>query len=148
MALRFVILGGGPAGVRAATTAARLGAEVTLIERDIIGGAANLWDCVPSKAMISTGGELIRFRHAAGMGLDVPETHVDPEALRTRITEIVGKLESSNRRLLESQGVNLIRGTGRLIDAHTVEADSAEGIVAIEADAIMVATDSRPRIPD
>lgn len=146
--MRFVILGGGPAGVRAATTAARLGAEVTLIERDIIGGAANLWDCVPSKAMISTGGELIRFRHAGGMGLDVPEPNVDPEALRTRITEIVNKLESSNRRLLESQGVNLIRGTGRLLDAHTVQADSAEGVVEIEADAIMVATGSRPRIPD
>jgi dihydrolipoamide dehydrogenase len=52
---RFVIVGGGPAGVQAAATAARLGAEVTLVERDIVGGAANQWDCIPSKAVIATG---------------------------------------------------------------------------------------------
>ena len=42
MALRFVIIGGGPAGNVAASHAARLGAEVTVIEKDIIGGAAHL----------------------------------------------------------------------------------------------------------
>ena len=49
MAHRFVVIGGGPAGNEAATTAARLGAEVTLIERDVIGGAAHLLDCICSK---------------------------------------------------------------------------------------------------
>jgi heterodisulfide reductase subunit A-like polyferredoxin len=49
VATRFVIIGGGPAGNTAATHAARLGAEVTLIERDVIGGAAHLWDCIPSR---------------------------------------------------------------------------------------------------
>ena len=58
MATRMVIIGGGPAGNQAATTAARLGAEVTLIERDVVGGAAHLWDCIPSKAMIATGGAM------------------------------------------------------------------------------------------
>ena len=53
--MRFVIIGGGPAGNQAAMHAASLGVEVTLIERDIVGGAANLWDCIPSKAMIATG---------------------------------------------------------------------------------------------
>jgi dihydrolipoamide dehydrogenase len=42
----MVIIGGGPAGHSCATTAARLGAEVVLIERDTIGGAAHLWDCI------------------------------------------------------------------------------------------------------
>ena len=58
MPVRFVIIGGGPAGNTAATHAARLGAEVTLVERDIVGGAAHLWDCIPSKAMIATGGAM------------------------------------------------------------------------------------------
>ncbi len=58
MPMRFVIIGGGPAGNTAATHAARLGADVTLIERDIVGGAAHLWDCIPSKAMIATGGAM------------------------------------------------------------------------------------------
>ena len=53
---RFLILGGGPAGNTAATYAARLGADVIMVERDVVGGAAHLWDCIPSKTMIATGG--------------------------------------------------------------------------------------------
>ena len=70
MAIRFVIIGGGPAGHQAATYAARLGADVTLIERDIVGGAAHLWDCIPSKAMIATGAAIGASRRANAMGLE------------------------------------------------------------------------------
>ena len=148
MSLRFVIVGGGPAGTQAATYAARLGAQVTLIERDIVGGAANLWDCVPSKAMIVTGGVLNQIRESADMGLGVQAPAVDLDALRERISSITTRLESSNRRLLESQGVNLVRGTGRLVDDHTVIATTDQGELTFPADAVMVSTGSRPRIPD
>jgi len=46
--------------------AARLGADVTLIEKDILGGAANLWDCIPSKAMIAAGGVMSFVSRATG----------------------------------------------------------------------------------
>jgi ribulose 1,5-bisphosphate synthetase/thiazole synthase len=55
---KLVIIGGGPAGHSAASAAARRGVSVTLIEREILGGAAHLLDCVPSKAMIATGGAM------------------------------------------------------------------------------------------
>jgi NAD(P)H dehydrogenase (quinone) len=148
MSLRFVIIGGGPAGTQAATHAARLGADVTLIERDIVGGAANLWDCIPSKAMIGTGAALDEIHQARGMGLRVPTPTLDFEALRERVDSIETRLETAGRRLLESQGVELVRGTGRLIDAHTVVATTVEGDRTFEADAVMVSTGSRPRIPD
>ena len=148
MALRFVIIGGGPAGTAAATYAARLGAEVTVIERDIIGGAANLWDCVPSKAMIATGATYGNIAAAADMGIVAETPVVDLDGLRERIGSIVHKLGSSTLELLESQGVRIIEGTGRLADAHTVIATTAQGDEAIEADAILVSTGSRPRIPE
>jgi len=97
MAHRFVVIGGGPAGNQAATTAARLGAEVTVIERDVVGGAAHLWDCIPSKAMIATGDAMTMLRQAGDMGLRDVEARLDFDALRARITASVSRLETSGR---------------------------------------------------
>ena len=148
MATRLVIIGGGPAGNQAATQAAKLGADVTIIERDIIGGAAHLWDCIPSKAMIASGGALSQLRAARGMGLTEVTASLDSEALRVRNADIEARLERSITGLLESQSVRLIRGTGRLVGTHEVVADSEEGPVELEADAILLSTGSRPRIPE
>ena len=147
MSIRFVIVGGGPGGNTAATVAARLGAEVTLIERDLVGGAAHLWDCVPSKAMIATGGFLSELHRAEVMGL-AAEGRLDLDALRARIAGIEQKLHHSICELLSSQGVRMIRGTGRLKGPHEVIAETADGVEEIQADAILLATGSRPRIPD
>ncbi|MHB1488162.1 MAG: dihydrolipoyl dehydrogenase family protein [Acidimicrobiales bacterium] len=148
MAVRFVIIGGGPAGTQAATHAARLGAEVTLVERDVLGGAANLWDCIPSKAMISTGGVMALIRRSHTMGLSCQDASLDMEALRARVASIAGHLEYSVTELLRSQGVRVIAGTARLVDQRTVVIGSADGEITVEADAILLSTGSRPRVPD
>ncbi len=148
MATRLVIIGGGPAGNQAATQAAKLGAEVTLIERDIIGGAAHLWDCIPSKAMIASGGALSQLKTAQGMGLAEVNASLDLDALKVRNASIEGRLERSITGLLESQSVRLLRGTGRLVGPHEVVADTADGPVELDADAILLSTGSRPRIPE
>ena len=147
MPVRFVIIGGGPAGNTAATVAASLGADVTMIERDIVGGAAHLHDCIPSKAMVATGNELADLARAKTMGLDA-QGSLDVPALRARIGGMEETLREGVTSLLESQGVRLIRGTGRLIGAYTVEATSDAGFEEIEADAILLATGSRPRVPE
>jgi NAD(P)H dehydrogenase (quinone) len=148
MAIRFAIIGGGPAGNSAATHAARLGAEVTVIERDVIGGAANLWDCIPSKAMIATGGALTYVHQSEGMGVDVTGGHIDIDTLRGRLRSIESRIERSLTDLLESQRVRLLRGAARLTGPNTIVADTADGLVEIEADIIVLATGSRPRIPE
>jgi pyruvate/2-oxoglutarate dehydrogenase complex dihydrolipoamide dehydrogenase (E3) component len=145
---KLVIIGGGPGGNTAATHAARLGADVTVIEKDIIGGAAHLWDCIPSKTMIATGNAMTFAQRATGMGLGHLDAHFDPVAQRQRILGIEGHLNTSVHDLLESQGVRLIRGVGRVKGAHEVVAETEDGIEELEADAIVVSTGSRPRIPD
>jgi NAD(P)H dehydrogenase (quinone) len=144
---RLVIIGGGPAGNTCATVAAMLGAEVTLIERDIIGGAAHLWDCIPSKAMIATGGELGELQRAQAMGLRA-EGSLDVEALKSRIADIQSHLHDSVCELLGSQGVRLLIGTARLKDAHTVVVETSAGSEELPADFVVVATGSRPRVPE
>ncbi len=148
MATRFVIIGGGPAGNTAATTAARLGAEVTMIERDVVGGAAHLWDCIPSKSMIATGRAISRTRAIPGMGLASVDTNVDVEMLGRRIRSIEDTMRNNTTELLRSQGVRIIRGVGRFAGPNTVVVDGANGVETIEFDAALIATGSRPRIPE
>jgi dihydrolipoamide dehydrogenase len=145
--VRVVILGGGPAGNTCATVAATLGAQVTLVERDIVAGAAHLWDCIPSKSMIATGGELTELGRAHAMGLEA-HGRLDVTALRERVAGIQQHLHRTVVDLLESQHVRLIIGAGRMKDSHTVVVETATGLEEIEADFIVVATGSRPRIPD
>ncbi len=148
MTKHFVIIGGGPAGNTAATYAARFGAKVTMIERDLVGGAAHLRDCVPSKAMIATGSALGTINDAQRMGLTDVSATLDFDALRRRIASIGERLEHSTRTLLESQGVKLLRGTGRLVGPHQVIVETDDGPLEIEADVVLLATGSRPRIPE
>ena len=144
----MVIIGGGPAGNQAATTAARLGAEVTLIERDVVGGAAHLWDCIPSKAMIATGGALGDLSRAQSMGMRSVSAELDLGALKDRITAIQDRLESSVGSLLHSQGVRIVHGSARLVGTNEVEIDGPSGLETVGADVIVLSTGSRPRIPD
>ena len=147
-ATRFVIIGGGPAGHSAATTAARLGAQVTLIERDVLGGAAHLWDCIPSKAMIASGGALSFVHRSSGMGLSKMRAEIDQDGLKRRIAEIEERMHRSVADLLRDQGVRVIAGVGRLTGPHGVQAETTDWVEELEADAILVATGSRPRIPE
>ncbi len=148
MSVHFVILGGGPAGNTAATHAARLGAQVTVVERDIIGGAAHLWDCIPSKTMIATGGALSFAQRIEGMGLEMVTAEVDPAGLKDRVDGIVGRLNRSITGLLESQRVRLIKGGAAFTGPHEVEVATVDGTERLAFDAALIATGSRPRIPD
>lgn len=145
---KLVIIGGGPAGNSCATYAARFGADVVMIEDQIVGGAAHLLDCVPSKAMIATGGAMAFLRRSKGMGLEDVDPHIDPDALRDRLAGIQNRLRESSTSLLNSQGVRIVRGRGSLISENKVLAVTADGEEEIDADVIVLSTGSRPRIPD
>jgi dihydrolipoamide dehydrogenase len=81
------------------------------------------------------------------MGLDAHGV-LDVGALRERIAGIENRLRDGTTSLLESQGVRLIRGTGRLVGPRTVAAVTEHGVEEIGADAILLSTGSRPRIPE
>ena len=149
MAVRFLIIGGGPAGNTAASYAARLGADVTMVEREVVGGAAHLLDCIPSKTMIATGGAMSFSGRLHGMGLEDVKTVVDVEALTERIESIKDHLGNNTTQLLESQGVKIVRGSAKFVSDTRVEVSMPDGKTKlVDFDACLVATGSRPRIPD
>ncbi len=92
---RVVILGGGPGGYEAALVAAHLGAEVTVVERDGLGGAAVLTDCVPSKTLISTADYMSDFETAHELGVHLEDAEGD------EVADAVAELGEVNRRVLD-----------------------------------------------
>jgi dihydrolipoamide dehydrogenase len=142
-----LVIGGGPAGNTCASVAATLGADVTLVERDIVGGAAHLWDCIPSKALIATGGELMELGRARAMGLSA-EGRLDVDALRERVSSIEEHLHRSLVSLLDSQRVRVIQGIARFKSPHEVVVETEQGLEEVDADFVVVSTGSRPRVPD
>jgi dihydrolipoamide dehydrogenase len=98
--------------------------------------------------MIATGGAMSDARRATVMGLENLQPALDAPAVRDRIATITGRLHRNIHDLLDSQGVRIISGVGKLKGPHEVIADVGGGIEELDADAVLVCTGSRPRIPE
>lgn len=144
----LLIIGGGPAGTQAATTAASGGAGVILVEKDIVGGAAHLWDCIPSKTMAASALRNTSVRNAVKLGLTNDPGKVDPLMLSGRIKEITANINETWVELLSDQRVEQIGGTGRFVGHHTAAVDTIDGERRVTFDKALISTGSRPRVPD
>ncbi|HEY5468705.1 MAG TPA: dihydrolipoyl dehydrogenase [Coriobacteriia bacterium] len=140
--MRIVVLGGGPGGTAAALEAARLGATVTLIERDNLGGTCLNWGCIPTKTILRSARIAWDARNAAEFGLRLPAADVDEERLLERkegvVEELRGQIESQQARAK----VDVVYGEGRLLDAKTVRVANKDGETDYHADALILATGS------
>ncbi|HSJ84688.1 MAG TPA: FAD-dependent oxidoreductase [Acidimicrobiia bacterium] len=143
----FLIIGGGPAGTQAATTAASKGARVTLVEKEIVGGAAHLWDCIPSKTMAASALRHTSVRNAAKLGLATEPTKVDIKVLGERIKTITGDINRTWLELLTSQSVEIIEGHGLFVSDHEAVIESDSGERSVRFDKAMISTGSAPRTP-
>jgi dihydrolipoamide dehydrogenase len=141
------IIGGGPGGYEAALVAARLGADVTLVERDGPGGSTVLTDCVPSKTLIATSDLLTEVELSAELGVDVPrEARADVAVANDRVMALAQAQSADIGRRLESSGVEVLAGTATLDPAGGIVATTADGERRIEAQGVLVATGAHPRI--
>jgi dihydrolipoamide dehydrogenase len=154
---RIVIIGGGPAGYEAALVAAQLGAQVTVIEKDGLGGASVLTDCVPSKTFIAAAGAMTAVRDSAVLGLMGTEPDavgLDLATVNHRVKNLAMAQSADIHARLEGEGVRLVKGRGRLSDevrglaAHRVEILDDDGAVLqeLESDAVLIATGADPRV--
>ena len=147
---RVVIVGGGPGGYESALVAAQLGAEVTVVDSDGIGGSAVLTDCVPSKTLIATAELMADMEEAVELGINLgdPAAGVSVDLLRVneRVKELALAQSGDIERRLTREKVRVIRARGRLDGPHKVVAELADGTTeTLEADAVLVATGASPR---
>jgi dihydrolipoamide dehydrogenase len=141
-----VIIGGGPGGYEAALVASQLGAEVTLIERDGIGGAAVLTDVVPSKALIAVAEAAIDTKGSSAIGVHATNVTIDIADVNSRLKKWAATQSSDISQRLQSQGVKVLAGTAELIDAGNVRAKLHDGTeISLSAEVVLLATGARPR---
>src|SRR4051794_16370602 len=149
-----VIIGGGPGGYEAAHVAAQLGAEVTIVDTDGVGGSAVLTDCVPSKTLIATAEVMSELSGASELGVNFHDAEgdaatsirVDLARVNERVKQLAHDQSSDIGRRLARDGVTVLRGRGRLDGPDRVVArleDGAEQV--LDADAVLVATGAAPR---
>ncbi len=163
---RIVIVGGGPGGYEAALVGAELGAFVTLIDSDGVGGACVLTDCVPSKTLIATSAAMTDLAAAPSLGVRLrdgecvlpeegwnakavpgpglpPGVGVDIERVHARVRGLAAAQSRDIETRLEKEAIRVVHARGRLVGPHAVEVDSGE---AFFGDIILIATGASPRI--
>jgi NAD(P)H dehydrogenase (quinone) len=152
---KVAILGGGPGGYEAALVAAQLGAEVTVVDEDGLGGACVLTDCVPSKTLIESSSTMVSLSRSASLGLELANganlrVGVDAPALNARIKALAAAQSHDIAEHVAAEGVRIIVAKGRLAGPHAIEARREGGTAeTITADTVLIATGAAPRaLPD
>jgi len=146
---RIVIIGGGPGGYEAALVAARLGAEVTLVERVGAGGSAVLTDCVPSKTLVATAEVMTVLAGSAELGVRVgtgSAVEVDLAAVNARVRRLALAQSVDIRAQLDRAGVRWVDATGSLEVSAVVATTAGGERERIAADTVLVATGAHPRV--
>ncbi len=143
---KIVIIGGGVGGYPAAIRAARMGAEVVLIEKDALGGTCLNWGCIPTKALLQSAGVVRTMKESAVFGVQCQGYSVDFGAVMSRKDKIVAQLTQGVGSLLKARKIKVIKGTASFADPRTlVIGETGE---KVQGDAILIASGSQPgRIP-
>ncbi|HEX6233888.1 MAG TPA: NAD(P)H-quinone dehydrogenase [Jiangellaceae bacterium] len=149
---RVAILGAGPGGYEAALVAAQLGAEVTVVGRDGVGGSAVLTDCVPSKTLIATADVMTEVTESTELGVVLGDSAVgvDLRAVNSRVKSLAAAQSTDTTATLEKAGIQIVRGAGRLAPGDRVIVETPDGRTQeFTADVTLIATGARPRVlPD
>ena len=139
----LVVMGSRPGGYVAAIRAAQLGMKTAIVERSEVGGVCLNWGCIPSKALIRNAEVVGLFKHAEEFGITADNIEFDFSKAVRRSREVVKKLTSGVRFLLDKNGVEIVSGSGVLLDPGTVDIQNKDR--KLTADKVIVATGARPR---
>ena len=139
-----VIIGGGPAGYRAAIRVSQLGGKATLIENNALGGTCINQGCIPVRSLLRAAEIVDLTRTAKDFGVNFKETEIDISKMISRKNIIVRTLSSGVKQGLRSSRVEVIEGTGKLLSPSQLEVQLQDGNKKeIKARRIVLATGSK-----
>lgn len=145
----LIVIGAGPVGENVADYAHRGGLSVVIVESELVGGECSYWACMPSKALIRSGAAL---RAAKRTGGSIPEDiALDPLKVLARRDSFTSDWSDEGQvTWLESAGIDLVRGHGRLTGEREVTVTAADGssTVLVATHAVAVCTGSAALLPD
>jgi dihydrolipoamide dehydrogenase len=144
--MRLSIIGSGPGGYVAAIRAAQLGAQVTVIEEEEVGGTCLNRGCIPTKSLVASAEALSTARKSEDFGLDLKgEIYPNLSRILARKDRIVSMQVKGVRNLFKSWGITLKEGRGTLISPNDLRVTLKDGSEErIESDRTIIATGSRP----
>lgn len=147
---RVVVIGGGPGGYVAAIRAAQLGATVTVVEKEKVGGTCLNWGCIPTKALLACSEAYHTIKTAGQFGIEVTgEVKVNFPKIMERKDKIIAQSNKGIEALFKANDVRLVNGLGSIANPSLVKVAKEDGSTEeIAADIIIVATGSVPvKIP-
>jgi dihydrolipoamide dehydrogenase len=146
MSIKITILGAGPGGYVAAVRAAQNGAQVTLIEKERVGGTCLNWGCIPSKIMKTTAELMEKFNQANTYGIRLSGTpSVDMPALMERKQKIVQTQAKGIESMLAHHNIRLISGIGRIERQGLVSVIRTDGeVIEVPWDRLIISTGTVP----
>lgn len=147
--MKLVVIGGGPGGYVAAIRGAQLGAEVTLIEKEKLGGTCLNMGCIPTKVLLHSSELLNEIKEAKILGIEVNnEVKVNWPQLQNRKNTVVNTLVSGVSTLLEHNKVKVINGTAAFEGKSSIKVTKDQGESEnIQFDNVIISSGSVPFIP-
>lgn len=144
----MIVIGGGPGGYVAAIRAAQLGAEVTLVEKEHLGGTCLNIGCIPTKAMLHAAEYVNAADEAGKWGVHLKLDRIDFGQVIGQKQAVCGKLVGGVQALLRANKVRVVMGTARFTGIKTVCVKKEDGTEEIlKGDRVILATGSVPVIP-